>query len=432
MSTFYFDPGPERAGNEHFSAGRKVMLATTAYDSPDASYTFAIAQSRKFLADKGIMTAYALLSGDCHVDDARNRVVAHFLDSDCSDLVFIDADVSWEPQGLLDIIRTEGDIVGGVYPHRQAESDRGEFPAAIAEGAMVDHLGRLAMDHLPTGFVCISRMVLGEFAGNAIPYRGQDHARIPLIFERRLTKDATNEGVHGRIGGDVAVFSKAVRDYGVSIYALPHVRLGHAYKGVRWDSLAAMMRWRDGTVLRDICQMIRAGKEDVWEYREARDWVGNRWGANEHVLAWAVAMARKADGPIIEAGSGLSTVLMAAATDQMVYCLEHDPHHAEATKRLAHEAGVTDNIAIVHAPLVGGWYDNAEMTGLPERFAFGVIDGPPRQIGDRRLFLQRLQCDAILADNEGGIDGELTEFAAENGWQVTVRSPRAILIVKGH
>lgn len=429
MSTFYFDPGPDRSGNEHFATGRKVMLATTAYDSPDASYTFAIGQSRAYLADRGIMTAYALLSGDCHVDDARNRVVAHFLDTDCSDLVFIDADVSWEPQGLLDIIRTEGDIVGAVYPHRQAESDRGQFPAAIMEGRGVDHLGRLQMEHLPTGFVRISRRVLEGLDYKAEHYHTQAHSCVGLLFSRQLASGGNGQ-TYGRIGGDVSFFRRAV-SYGFDVFALPHVRLGHAYKGVRWDSLTAMIRWRNGTVLRDICQMIRAGKADVWEYREARDWVGNRWGANAHVLAYAVGMARKAKGPIVEAGSGLTTVLMAAATDQMVYCLEHDPHHAEATKRLAHEAGVTANIAIVHAPLVGGWYDPREMEGLPSSFAFGLIDGPPRAMGCREYFTSRIACDAILADNEGGIDDYLREFAAANGWQVTAHDARAILIEKG-
>jgi acetone carboxylase gamma subunit len=42
-----------------------------------------------------------LLSGNCHVDDARNSVVREFLASDCTELVFIDADVSWEPETLV-------------------------------------------------------------------------------------------------------------------------------------------------------------------------------------------------------------------------------------------------------------------------------------------------------------------------------------------
>ena len=54
----------------------------------------------------------------------------------------------------------------------------------------------------------------------------------------------------------------------------------------------------------------------------------------------AIKLAKEADGPIIEAGSGLTTILMAAVTDQTVYCLEHDPVYAAKLRQMCVEAGV--------------------------------------------------------------------------------------------
>jgi hypothetical protein len=111
------------------------MLATTAYDSPDASYTFSIQKSRQALTDAGIQSSYLLNHGNCHVDDARNVVVQEFLLSDCTDLVFIDADVSWETKDLVTLIRYPRDVVGGIYPFRRDDEKsrlRREIPSEHA------------------------------------------------------------------------------------------------------------------------------------------------------------------------------------------------------------------------------------------------------------------------------------------------------------
>ncbi|KKK56340.1 hypothetical protein LCGC14_3065520, partial [marine sediment metagenome] len=94
MSHLYHDEGPQ-------GPGRRVMLATTVYDTPAAGYAFAMSRSRGVLHKAGINTEYALLTGNCHVDDARNVVVQQFLLSQCEELIFIDADVLWEPEDLL-------------------------------------------------------------------------------------------------------------------------------------------------------------------------------------------------------------------------------------------------------------------------------------------------------------------------------------------
>jgi hypothetical protein len=98
MSNHFYDEGEA-------ATGKKVLLATTCYDKTAASYTFSIARSREALHKEGIQTAYLLLQGNCHVDDARNSVVRDFLESDCTDLVFLDADVDWEPADLLQLCK---------------------------------------------------------------------------------------------------------------------------------------------------------------------------------------------------------------------------------------------------------------------------------------------------------------------------------------
>lgn len=419
LSALYFDAGPP-------ASGQKVMLATPSYDSPDASYTFSMARSREALHQAGIQTAYLLLTGNCHVDDSRNTIVRDFLASDCTDLIFLDADVSWEPEQLVQLCQYDCDLVGGVYPYRRDGGGKEGMPVRNLKGCYVpDENGLLEVEGLPTGFMRIRRHVLERMAKDAPTFRRDDHGPIPLIFERDIFDG-------GRRGGDIA-FCMKWRAMGGRIYAAAEMRLGHCGKQVIKDSLAASLRRQAGLSLRHVAELIRDGKETQDAYWEALKAVNNPWGAQIDVLSLSVLLARKANGPILEAGSGLSTVLMAAANpSQTVWCLEHSDHFARQVEHMALSAGVR-NIAIVTCPLAGGWYDLTEdMESLPERFAVALVDGPPRHLADRMRFLDLFgeRCEAILADDANDRDyaARLTAWAEANGRSVEIDGRAAVIL----
>ena len=65
---------------------------------------------------------------------------------------------------------------------------------------------------------------------------------------------------------------------------------------------------------------------------------------------------------------------------------------------MAEEAGV--EVGLCRVPFSGEWYDLSEFKGLPDRFALGLNDGPPRYLGgNRKLFFENLKCDAIISDD---------------------------------
>lgn len=388
MSFLYSDAGPAPVN------GRKVMLATTVYDSPDASYTFSIANSREALHTAGLPSFYVLVQGNCHVDDARNAVVRDFLRSDCSELVFLDADVSWEPEQLVELCRYDSDVVGGIYPYRRETGMEG-MPVRSLEGVHEpDEDGLLEVEGLPTGFIRIKRHVLETLAKSAETFRKTDGVEIPLVFDRTIYNG-------GRMGGDIN-FCRKWREAGGRVFAASNLRLGHCGKYVIRDSLAAYLRRQTGDTLKFVCDAIRNGDETPDHYDEAVKLVNNPWGAHRSVLPCAVALARKAQGPIIEAGSGLSTILMAAASEHPVYALEHAQKHAIELEHMAAQAGVGSKIFLVTCPIKNRFYDvEADKDALPDKFAVGFLDGPPRQIGDRMRFFDEFgeRCNAILMDD---------------------------------
>lgn len=395
MSQLYIEHGPS-------ASGQKVMLATTVYDKPDASYVNAIASTREALSKAGIQSAYCILQGNCHVDDARNSVVMEFMASDCTDLFFLDADVSWQPESLVMICQYDRDLVGAVYPFRDP-SRKADMPCRTLS-LEHDADGLLEMDGLPTGFMRIRRKVFETLLPDAKEYRKAGTVdMMPILFERLET--APGE----RRSGDLA-FCWKWRQKGGTIWADPEIRLGHTARVVVSGSLGQALRMQDGSTLRFVCDRIRQGNELPEHFAEVYEWLDNEWAAPAYVLAAIVAMARNCGGDIIETGSGLSTILMAAANpDHYVYCFEHDPVWAGWLVKNAHQAGVL-NIGLCHEPLADdGWYDLNEFD-LPETFAMGFCDGPPRVYGTRKRFMSEFgpRCSKIAVD-----DANVAEYAAE-------------------
>lgn len=402
------------------ASGHKVMLATTAYEAPSADYTFAIQQSRMALESSGIQTAYLLLSGNCHVDDARNVVAKAFLDSDCDDLVFLDADVSWTPRDLVTLCQRDCDLVGGVYPYRRADKPD-EIPARLIPGKPIID-GLVEVEGLPTGFMRIRRIVF-EALKDKVPSCPHENGTLWLFFERTL-----ENGV--RWGGDLN-FCRRWKAQGGKIHAEYEIVLGHTTKSVVHGSLATQLRRRERKTLRYVIDKIRSGKDSIADYEEARQYVSNRWGAELEALSVCVGFARLADGPILEAGSGLSTILMAAATGQTVFCLEHSAVHIAQLKQMAHDAGV-EKIGLCVVPVRAGWYDVSEFHGLPDEFAFGFNDGPPREIGSRdgyfRQFGDRVRTFVCDDADDPGYRSYIESWAAERNRPVQYVSNRVAVI----
>ena len=386
--------------------GQKVMLATTSYDNPDSNYTYSIQQSRAKLGN----TAYLLLRGNAHVDDARNEVVKTFLASDCTELLFLDADVSWESEQLKQLIDRDVALVGGVYPHRRDKPD--EMPVRLLSTEPL--YGLLEVEGLPTGFMKIKRQVFEMMKPHC-----QQYAGMTIYFERTLV-DGT------RWGGDLN-FCNKWRSIGGKIYADYELTLGHNGKTTYTDSLGAFLRRRDGTTLRHIANKVRSGTETVEDMREALRYMGNNWAANSGTLSVAVKLARLAKGPIIEAGSGLSSVLMAAATDHTVYCLEHSAVYYERLKELCEEADV--KVAVITCAIKDGWYD--VQASLPQHFALGLNDGPPRQIGSRMGFFDHFDADVIVCDDVDDMGFRAQVVERMKGRKIEYIEPRTMIIRHG-
>lgn len=423
MSNFYQDDGLP-------AKGRKICLATTAYESPDSAYTASIQKTREALHKAGLPTAYYLLSGNCHVDDARNSIVQEFLLSDCTDLVFLDADVVWEPSELIKLCSYDVDVVGGVYPFRsESMLSKENMPVIMYPGQVEpDSMGLIEVAGLPTGFMRIKRHVLETLAADANQHwkRNDRRSMVPILFERSFLPSEENPRIGGRLGGDLT-FCKKWIEKGGKVFAAPEIHLGHVARSIVYDSLGAALRRQGGETLKYLADHVRNGGYDVRVFSEARRFAGNHWGALEDVLTLCSVMAHKADGPIIETGSGLTSVILGAASKDKVFCLEHDHKWSAETENMLESAGV-HNVEIVKCEIRDNWY--VVPKNLPSQFALGLNDGPPRKFGSRMGFFEHFGgTRSIVCDDADDImyGNALQNWCAEKGRRIDFIERSAII-----
>lgn len=130
---------------------RRAFIATPTYRG-DVVTEYVTSLMRDFIdcAANGWYIEKPWFKSDTLIHFARHHAIDAFLQSKHEVLVFIDADMGWEEGGLLKLLQTEGDIVGGLYP---AKSDKPHWPF---QGEVLDQ-PFYAVDGLPTGFMKVTR-----------------------------------------------------------------------------------------------------------------------------------------------------------------------------------------------------------------------------------------------------------------------------------
>lgn len=73
---------------------------------------------QSLMAANNVDTRFSFLFNESLITRARNYLVDEFLRSDCTHLLFIDADVQVVPEDVLTLMALEKEIIGGPYPKK--------------------------------------------------------------------------------------------------------------------------------------------------------------------------------------------------------------------------------------------------------------------------------------------------------------------------
>lgn len=111
-------------------------------------------------------------------------------------------------------------------------------------------------------------------------------------------------------------------------------------------------------------------------------WGNESWSAQHEYLAECIRHAAKADGPILECGSGLSTLLIGIIAKRRGLrhiALEHSADWAAKLQSHLNKYSI-DSVALLQSPLKNygefSWYD-VPSGSMPAEFSLVICDGPP-------------------------------------------------------
>lgn len=139
----------------------------------------------------GINVTTGYVAQGCYLDHARNEVADLFLKSDCTDLLFLDGDLGFDPISMVKIAKLEVPLVAGVYP-RKLDNLPNPWPVKFrGEEVVADPKGLISVLGAPTGFMRINRGIFTEMDRLAKPpYPNQFMERYTLEGPDAITVTA--------------------------------------------------------------------------------------------------------------------------------------------------------------------------------------------------------------------------------------------------
>ena len=200
----------------------------------------------KLFLDRGIGYNWQFLYNESLITRARNGLVKMFYQTDCTHLLFIDADISYRSEDIVSMIDADKDIICGVYPKKRIAWER--INDALAKGIIGEDLkhytGDLVINKLNyvdtpiadksepveifnggTGFMLIKRNVFDLLKPHCPTYTndmlpGQQEI-VTEYFATSIEPDSN------RLLSEDYHFCRLARLNGIKVWAAPWVRLGH-------------------------------------------------------------------------------------------------------------------------------------------------------------------------------------------------------------
>ena len=118
---------------------RKVFVATPMYGGMCTGfYTQSLLMMQLVFMQNGVESALSFVFNESLIQRARNNLAHAFLKSDATHLLFIDADLKFDPWGVYQMLEANKDVICGIYPKK--EINWPTVKTAVENGVPADEL----------------------------------------------------------------------------------------------------------------------------------------------------------------------------------------------------------------------------------------------------------------------------------------------------
>jgi hypothetical protein len=221
---------------------KKSLLVCTPMHSGmcTSAYTMSILDLQMKCVERGIHFGSFFLDGVSIISMARDKLAKVFLESGYDYLLFIDADILFNADEVLEMLNYDVDVIGGVYPKRHI--DWGGIVSAARRGVSVEDIPLhgseftflgprepvkigdkkiVEVDGIGTGMMLVKRKVFLEMSKHVRTYTdvdgGVNHMFFPIYFDEESN----------RLWPEDYSFCRKWKSLGGKIYAAPWIRMKH-------------------------------------------------------------------------------------------------------------------------------------------------------------------------------------------------------------
>jgi hypothetical protein len=222
---------------------KKLMIGTPMYGGLcSAYYHFSSINLMRMACKEGLEISHQFTTTESLITRARTGIANTFLNSDCTHLLFIDADIGFEPEDVFKLLSHNLEFVCGGYPaknidwkHISAAAQRGtpaQLLPTFASPYIYNRLseqpedvpaGLIEVKNAGTGFMMISKSVLEKLSGHVPDYinnQFDNHGtRAKEFFSTTIKNDILLSEDH--------YFCEKWREIGGRIFIDPSIRLKH-------------------------------------------------------------------------------------------------------------------------------------------------------------------------------------------------------------
>ena len=200
-----------------------VYVAMPCYDSVQRDCVISLVKMFSEFKNAQISTKFNIVKSSL-VNHARNLATCGFLNSDCSHMLFIDADVEFEPEAIFRMLVTQKDIICTPYRIKLQDTTKVKYAVdygdekkiPVSPGEIVE------VEQGPAGLMLIHRKVFEKLM--------KDYPEMKINFHGGLTQaldgrhmynfwDTTFDSKKGIWKGEDLSFCDLARKAGFKIYA---------------------------------------------------------------------------------------------------------------------------------------------------------------------------------------------------------------------
>jgi hypothetical protein len=208
-------------------AGRKIFFGIPAYDHKvSLKQAISLMRFAQEALPHGIQAAIGSICGCSVVSRARNLLVKDFLESDSTDLMFIDADINFDPQDIFRLLAWVSEpnigIAAGIPCARKVEKTYIVTLDEENNQLTMNGMGLVRAKRVATAFMMIKREVLEKLVKDNPQWHYWDDKT-----ERTLSAVFDFQVKDNSYVGEDYLFCDRARDAGFEVWVDPTIKLGH-------------------------------------------------------------------------------------------------------------------------------------------------------------------------------------------------------------